>query len=99
MSKPLFVVLRRDGPALETIGPVAAGFDEFEAADRYARAMLKRYEQHRFAVCQAVAVYEVEQVTSVTSLVENSRLMDAKAGGSENVVGMPARQAGQRSTR
>jgi len=69
MGKSHFIVLRTDNEKAETIGPRAMILDSFKKADKFAKALSDRYPHQTFIVCQAVAVYQVRLISSVSALV------------------------------
>lgn len=89
----LFLVMRSNGAAFETVGPRSTAFDNLEAADKYARKMLDQHVGQRFMICKAIAAYEVEQVTSVKMLDDDAQKTDANDESSVKIVNMPSRQA------
>ncbi len=93
MSGNAYLVMRRDGAGFETVGPKSIAFESFDAADAHARKMLDQHCGQRFVVCRTIAAYEVEQVTSVKLLAEDSRTNNEAAGDAKNVLAMPSRKA------
>lgn len=93
MSGNAYLVMRSDGAGFETVGPRSTAFDNFDAADAHARKMLDQHNGQRFVVCRAVAAYEVEQVTSVKLLAEDSCENKSTPPDTKNILPMPSLKA------
>ena len=93
MSGNGYFVMRSDGAGFETVGPLSAAFESFDAADAHARKMLDQHSGQRFVVCRAIAAYEIEQVKSMKMLDGDTTESNAPAAEAKNVLAMPSRKA------
>jgi hypothetical protein len=98
----VFVVLRAQTDAVQTIGPTGQAFTSFKQADAFAKEMRDQYSHQTFYVCQTVAVYEVQSRATVKKIAlpepQKKRTKEMNPKGSEpaapsppNVYPMPAR--------
>ena len=102
MNDPLFVVLRGNSHAVQTIGPSGQAFRSVKEAGAFAKAMSDRYTQQTFYVCQAVAIYEVQGRATVRKVIlpkpqkkpkvaEEKRREDPLPSNPPNVYSLPTR--------
>ena len=102
MNDPLFVVLRGNSSAVQTIGPSGQAFRNMKEAGAFAKAMSDRYVQQTFYVCQAVAIYEVQGRATVRKVAppkpqkkpkvaQNTKRDDPLPSSPPNVYPLPTR--------